>query len=76
MACSSKQRSHSRGRPLPSSPPRRGFTKHSRAEYRKLKEEGRLIPDGINVKVVPSKGPLGPRQLQALPMSMLGGDAE
>ena len=62
--------------PLPSSPPRRGFTKHSRAEYRKLKEEGRLIPDGINVKVVPSKGPLGPRQLQALPMSMLGGDAE
>ena len=58
------------------SPPRRGFTKHTRAEYRKLKEEGRLIPDGINVKVVPSKGPLGPRQLQALPMSMLGGDTE
>ena len=53
-----------------------GFTKHTRAEYRKLKEEGRLIPDGINVKVVPEKGPLGPRQLQALPMSMLGGDAE
>ena len=49
-----------------------GFTKLSRERYEELKAQGRLIKDGINVKVVPTKGPLGMRELQKLPMSMLG----
>ena len=62
------------GPPLP--PPRRASRARARAEYRKLKEEGRLIRTASTSRWSPSKGPLGPRQLQALPMSMLGGDAE
>ena len=49
-----------------------GFTKLSRERYEELKADGRLIKDGINVKVVPTKGKLGMRELQRLPMSMLG----
>jgi len=49
-----------------------GFTKLSRERYEELKAEGRLIKDGINVKVVPTKGKLGMRELQKLPMCMLG----
>jgi len=53
-----------------------GFTKLKREKYEELKEKGCLIKDGINVKVVPSKGPLDPRSLARLPMSMLGDDEE
>jgi|TARA_B100000524_G_scaffold99477_1_gene47626 large subunit ribosomal protein L10e len=49
-----------------------GFTKLKREMYEKLKAEGRLVNDGINVQIVPAKGPLGPRQLCKLPLSMLG----
>merc|ERR1711924_29313 len=53
-----------------------GFTKLRRDQYVALKEKGQLVKDGVNTKVVPSKGPLGPRELQALPMTMLGDDAD
>jgi len=36
-----------------------GFTSLPRDQYRALKAEGRLIPDGANVKVIKAKGPLG-----------------
>ena len=48
-----------------------GFTKLERGRYERLKKEGRLVKDGINVQVVPANGPLGERQLSKLPLSML-----
>lgn len=30
----------------------RGFTKFSRADYVKYKNEGRILPDGVNAKVI------------------------
>merc|ERR1712216_729780 len=53
-----------------------GFTKLKRATYERYKSEGRLIKDGINAKVVPSKGRLDERALGKLPLSMLGDDVE
>merc|ERR1712137_685076 len=53
-----------------------GFTKLKRETYERYKKEGRLAKDGISVKVIPSKGPLGERELGKLPLSMLGGDDE
>eukprot|EP00033_Pygsuia_biforma_P000055 GCRY01000071.1.p1 GENE.GCRY01000071.1~~GCRY01000071.1.p1 ORF type:complete len:219 (+),score=29.96 GCRY01000071.1:125-781(+) len=38
-----------------------GFTKLTQEEYKELKAEGRLIPDGVNVKVVNHKGKLSDR---------------
>merc|ERR1719213_1413209 len=35
-----------------------GFTKFSKEDYKKWKDMGRLIPDGINVKWLSSRGPL------------------
>jgi large subunit ribosomal protein L10e len=35
-----------------------GFTKYSPEEYEKLKSEGRLLPDGANVKEITLHGPL------------------
>jgi large subunit ribosomal protein L10e len=35
-----------------------GFTKYSPEEYEKLKGEGRLLPDGANVKEITLHGPL------------------
>merc|ERR1719272_1869998 len=35
-----------------------GFSKFTRADYKKWKEFGRLIPDGISVKWLSSRGPL------------------
>lgn len=35
-----------------------GFTKFSKEEYLKLKEEGRIIPDGCYCKLLTNKGPL------------------
>ena len=35
-----------------------GFTKWSREEYEKLRSEGKLIPDGVNVKYFNERGPL------------------
>jgi len=48
-----------------------GFTKLSRARYAELRDEGRIVKDGINVKVVGTKGKLTERALKLLPMSML-----
>ena len=48
-----------------------GFTKLRRERFEELKKEGRLVPDGINVQVIPLKGKLGERELSRLPMSML-----
>jgi large subunit ribosomal protein L10e len=35
-----------------------GFTKLSHADYERLKEEGKIIQDGANVKVINNHGPL------------------
>ena len=43
-----------------------GFTKLTKERYALLKEQNRLVKDGINVQVVPKKGPLGQRQLMKL----------
>lgn len=48
-----------------------GFTKLLRDEYVQLKQLGQLSKDGVTVQVIKDKGPLGPRQLEKLPMSML-----
>jgi len=48
-----------------------GFTKLKRERYEELEQEGRLVKDGINVKVVPSKGPLDTYRLSKLPLCML-----
>jgi len=53
-----------------------GFTKLPRARYETLKEEGRLVKDGINVKVLAPKGRLDSRTLSKLPMSMLTPEGE
>merc|ERR1712093_323598 len=36
-----------------------GFTPLQREEYLQLKSEGRIVPDGVNAKVVKNKGVLG-----------------
>merc|ERR1739838_1282516 len=51
-----------------------GFTKLTKARYQELNDAGKLVKDGINVQVIPSKGPLDERRLSKLPMSMLGDD--
>mmetsp|Transcript_41349 Transcript_41349/g.100345 ORF Transcript_41349/g.100345 Transcript_41349/m.100345 type:complete len:115 (+) Transcript_41349:740-1084(+) len=48
-----------------------GFTKIRRERYEELKKEGRLIKDGINVKVASTKGKLDSYTLSKLPLSML-----
>merc|ERR1712196_175378 len=54
-----------------------GFTKLKRARYEELKAAGRLKKDGVVVQVISKKGPLGERELSALPLSMLGeGDCD
>merc|ERR1711957_103588 len=35
-----------------------GFTKFSKDDYKKWKDQGRLVPDGMNVKWLSSRGPL------------------
>lgn len=35
-----------------------GFTKFERQEYEDLRDEGRLAPDGCNVKYRPEHGPM------------------
>lgn len=35
-----------------------GFTKYDREDYEKLKAEGTLAADGVNVKYRPQHGPL------------------
>ena len=50
-----------------------GFTKLKRERYNLLKEQGRLTKDGVVVQVIPTKGPLGERELSRLPLAMLGG---
>lgn len=36
-----------------------GFTKYERETYVEMRKEGRVVPDGNNVKYVPKHGPLG-----------------
>jgi large subunit ribosomal protein L10e len=35
-----------------------GFTKFDREDYEKYREEGRVIPDGVNCKFLSGHGPL------------------
>ncbi len=35
-----------------------GFTKWNRDEYQEMRQDGRLIPDGVVVQYKPDKGPL------------------
>jgi len=35
-----------------------GFTRYTRDEYTKLKEQGRIIPDGSHCKVLSNHGPI------------------
>ena len=35
-----------------------GFTKWPRDVYTQMRQEGRLIPDGVSVQYKPEKGPL------------------
>ena len=35
-----------------------GFTKWPREDYDKMRADGKLIPDGVNVQYKPDKGPL------------------
>jgi len=35
-----------------------GFTKWDREDYDKMRAEGKLLPDGVNVKYMPEHGPL------------------
>jgi len=53
-----------------------GFTKLSRDKFNELNAQGRLVRDGVTVKVLPTRGPLDERTLSKLPMSMLGDDEE
>jgi len=48
-----------------------GFTKLKRPIYEQYKKEGRLMKDGVTVKVIPSKGKLDTYQLSKLPLAML-----
>ncbi|KAJ0044934.1 hypothetical protein Pint_06697 [Pistacia integerrima] len=40
----------------------RGFTKFSRADYLRWKSENRIMPDGVNAKLLGCHGPLAHRQ--------------
>jgi len=53
-----------------------GFTKLPREKFEELRAAGKLRKDGVTVQVIKTKGPLGERELQRLPMSMLGGDSD
>merc|ERR1712008_46230 len=53
-----------------------GFTKLRRDQYVALKALGQLVKNGVDTKVASLKGPLGPNELQKLPMSMLGDGSE
>ena len=35
-----------------------GFTKYTKAEYAQLEKDGKIISDGVNVKVITNHGPL------------------
>ena len=61
-------------KPLPARRDAPGFTKLLKEEYIALKAKGQLVKDGVTVKVAPLKGPLGPKELEKLPLSMLGDD--
>ena len=43
-----------------------GFTKYTREDYMKWKEQGRLVPDGVNVKVVNNHGPMAAKPAEQL----------
>lgn len=40
----------------------RGFTRLLKADYVKFRDEGRLLPDGSNVRVITHKGPLSKKE--------------
>ena len=35
-----------------------GFTDHVKADFYRLQKEGKIMPDGLNVKVIGNHGPL------------------
>ena len=43
-----------------------GFTKYTREDYMKWKEQGRLVPDGVNVKVVNNHGQMAAKPAEQL----------
>merc|ERR1712137_303238 len=53
-----------------------GFTKLTRERYEELEKQGRLVKDGINVKVIKTKGKLDQYTLSRLPLSMLGAEED
>jgi large subunit ribosomal protein L10e len=53
-----------------------GFTKLKREKYEQYEKEGRLVPDGVTVKVLPTKGKLDKYALMKLPESMLQPETE
>ena len=53
-----------------------GFSKLTKEQYEKFRDEGRLVKDGINVQVIPTYGPLGQRELSKLPLSMLNPETD
>ncbi|CAG7908737.1 unnamed protein product [Brassica rapa] len=40
----------------------KGFTKFNRADFMKLRQEKRVVPDGVNAKFLSCHGPLVNRQ--------------
>jgi large subunit ribosomal protein L10e len=53
-----------------------GFSKLTKEQYEKFRDQGRLVKDGINVQVIPTYGPLGQRELSKLPLSMLNPETD
>jgi len=52
-----------------------GFTKYASTDYEQWKDEGRLVMDGINAKLLNNKGPLDARKPEHLflkPAKVLG----
>jgi len=48
-----------------------GFTKLTKEKFVAMRDEGRLVKDGINVRVIGTKGKLTDRALKLLPEAML-----
>ncbi|CAN7053740.1 unnamed protein product [Brassica rapa subsp. trilocularis] len=39
-----------------------GFTKFNRADYTRMRQSKRIVPDGVNAKFLSNHGPLAKRQ--------------
>lgn len=54
----------------------RGFTKFNAADYETWKDIGRIIPDGVNAKLLTNKGPLAKRKPEQLFLKARRGAAQ